>query len=335
MGSFLQLTMTSSYTGRPGAGFRDRSVNTRYLNDGDDSLCDAHALVTDKSHDIMAACGKFDHERTGKVSKHDLRRILFNELQIFPSHMDELMKTVDTDGRGEVVFGEWLSNYNRGLPSSRSRAAAPVEPVSSLRSRIDAGLGLRSITHTTSLEKDHLPVQSTTLHARGPSATIHVPSILDVIQGRRAETQINVAPVREMQLLDEIRALRLPVDKQMQFLRDLPVSADKKIDYFRELQMKPNMEASYVTDLHVTDYLRSTIQHGNPLKRNAEKVLRNTPQRELSLVGQVQRMPLSSASRIALIRDLPTTASKKLDLVHELRCADYVDSLKKTRPIAF
>jgi len=118
MGSFQQLTMTSSYTGRPGAGFRDRSVNTRYLNDGDDSLCDAHALVTDKSHDIMAACGKFDHERTGKVSKHDLRRILFNELQIFPSHMDELMKTVDTDGRGEVVFGEWLSNYNRGLPSS-------------------------------------------------------------------------------------------------------------------------------------------------------------------------------------------------------------------------
>merc|ERR1712086_1052728 len=94
---------------------------------------------------------------TGKVSKHDLRRILFNELQVFPSHMDELMKTVDTDGRGEVVFGEWLSNYNRGLPSSRSRAAAPVEPVSSLRSRIDAGLGLRSITHTTSLEKDHLP----------------------------------------------------------------------------------------------------------------------------------------------------------------------------------
>ena len=50
------------------------------------------------------------------------------------------------------------------------------------------------------------------------------------------------------------------------------MSADKKIDYFRELQMKPNMEASYVTDLHVTDYLRSTIQHGNPLKRNAEKV---------------------------------------------------------------
>jgi hypothetical protein len=319
---------------RPGAGFRDRSVNSRYLNDGDDSLCNAHALVTDKSHDIMAACGKFDPDRTGKVSKHDLRRILFNELQIFPSHMDELMKTVDANARGEVVFGEWLANYNRSLPSRRG-ADAPAEKVTSLRARIDSGIGLRSITHSSSLEKDHLPVQSTTLHARGPSATVHVPSIVDVIQGRRAETQINVAPVREMQLLDEIRALRMPVDKQMQFLRDLPVPADKKIDYFRELQLKPDMEASYVTDLHVTNYLRSTVQHGNPLKRNAEKVLRNTPQRELSLVGQVQRMPLSSASRIALIRDLPTTASKKLDLVHELRCADYVDSLKKTRPIAF
>jgi hypothetical protein len=282
----------------------------------------------------MAACGKFDPDHTGKVSKHDLRRILFNELQIFPSHMDELMKTVDANARGEVVFGEWLANYNRSLPSRRG-ADAPAEKVTSLRARIDSGIGLRSITHSSSLEKDHLPVQSTTLHARGPSATVHVPSIVDVIQGRRAETQINVAPVREMQLLDEIRALRMPVDKQMQFLRDLPVPADKKIDYFRELQLKPDMEASYVTDLHVTNYLRSTVQHGNPLKRNAEKVLRNTPQRELSLVGQVQRMPLSSASRIALIRDLPTTASKKLDLVHELRCADYVDSLKKTRPIAF
>jgi len=321
---------------RPGAGFRDRSVNSRYLNDGDDGLCDAHGLVTDKSHDIMAACGKFDTDRTGKVSAHDLRRILFNELQIFPSHMDQLMKSVGTDNRGDVIYGEWLSNYNRAAGLSRTRAdTAPPEKLSSLRQRIDSGIGLRSVTHVASLEKDHLPVQSTTLHARGPSARAHVPSILDVIEGRRAETQINVAPVREMQLMDEIRALRLPADKQMQFLRDLPVSADKKIDYFRELQLKPDRESTYITDLHLTDYLRSTVQNGNVLKRNAEKVLRNTPQRELSLVGQVQRMPLTTASRIALIRDLPTTASKKLDLVHELRCTDYVDSLKKTRPIAF
>eukprot|EP00656_Telonema_subtile_P017471 TRINITY_DN19371_c0_g1_i1.p2 TRINITY_DN19371_c0_g1~~TRINITY_DN19371_c0_g1_i1.p2 ORF type:complete len:139 (+),score=41.19 TRINITY_DN19371_c0_g1_i1:742-1158(+) len=138
-----------------------------------------------------------------------------------------------------------------------------------------------------------------------------------------------------MQLLDEIRALRLPVAQQMQFLKDLPVSADKKLDYFRELQMKPGSEAANVTDLQVTDYMRSAIGKGNPLRRNAEKVLRQTPQRELSLVGQVSRMPLSNSSKISLIRDLPASASKKLDLVHELRCTEYMDSLTKTRPIAF
>ena len=40
-----------------------------------------------------------------------------------------------------------------------------------------------------------------------------------------------------MQLVDEIRALRLDPERQMETLRDLPISADKKIDLFRELQL--------------------------------------------------------------------------------------------------
>jgi len=318
-----------------GQGFREPSANANYLRHGDDSLCTAHTLISDHHYDIAEACAKFDPGRTGKISEHDLRRVLFNELRVMPSHMDLIMKRVTADSRGDVCYGEWLSNFSRSLPTRvRGGEDAPAEP-NSLQRRLADRLAQRSGTHQRSLEKDHLPIQSTTVHAQGPSAVTHVPSVLDVISGRRAETTIQVTPVREMQLLDEIRALRLPVEKQMAMLRDLPVSSDKKIDYFRELQLKPSLEATYVTDLRVTDYLRSTVEHGNPLRRNAEKVLRETPQRELSLVGQVHRMPLSTASRVALIRDLPTSASKKLDLVHELRCTDYVDSLTKSRPIAF
>eukprot|EP00657_Telonema_sp_P-1_P005851 TRINITY_DN23610_c0_g1_i1.p1 TRINITY_DN23610_c0_g1~~TRINITY_DN23610_c0_g1_i1.p1 ORF type:complete len:108 (+),score=24.08 TRINITY_DN23610_c0_g1_i1:143-466(+) len=101
------------------------------------------------------------------------------------------------------------------------------------------------------------------------------------------------------------------------------------------LQLKPGHEAAVVTDVRVSDYLRTSIQNSNPLRRNAEKVLRETPHRERSLVGQVSRMPLSNGNKIALIRDLPASASKKLDLVHELRCTEYMDSLTKSRPIAF
>eukprot|EP00658_Telonema_sp_P-2_P016180 TRINITY_DN16269_c0_g1_i2.p1 TRINITY_DN16269_c0_g1~~TRINITY_DN16269_c0_g1_i2.p1 ORF type:complete len:180 (-),score=34.82 TRINITY_DN16269_c0_g1_i2:184-723(-) len=172
---------------------------------------------------------------------------------------------------------------------------------------------MRSGTHKASLEKDHLPVRTENIVPRPPSGRTHVPSVTEVLDGRRAQSQIQVGPVREMQLLDEIRSLRLPVKDQMQMLRTLPVSSDKKIDYFRELQTKPQ-DSSYLTDLQVTEYLRSTVAHGNPLRRTAEKVLRSAPARELSLVGQVSRMPLSGASKIALIRDLPASASKKLDL---------------------
>lgn len=317
-----------------GNGFRDQSANTSYLLHGDDSMCTAHGLISEKYHDIMAACGKFDSARTGKVSESDLRRILYNEVRVFPSHMDQIMTTVTADSRGDVCYGEWLSNFSRNLRTRLSeRANAPA--VNGLQQRISDRLDQRSHTHKESLKSDHLPIRSSSMPARGPSETTHVPSVEDVMSGRRSSTQIQVGAVREMQLMDEIRALRLPVDQQMAFLRDLPVSTDNKINYFRELQTKSNSETCYVTDLQVSDYLRSTAGSANPLRRSADKVLQGAPEREMSLIGQVSRMPLTNASKISLLRDLPASASKKLDLVHEFRCNQYVDGLNKTRPIAF
>jgi len=317
-----------------GNGFREQSANTSFLLHGDDSMCNAHELISDKYHDIMAACGKFDSALTGKVSQSDLRRILYNEVRVFPSHMDQIMTTVTTDSRGDVCYSEWLSNFSRNMRTQLSSRQSGAS-VNSLQQRIADRLDQRSGTHKESLKADHLPIRSNTLRARGPSGTTHVPSIEDVMSGRRSSAQIHVGAVREMQLVDEIRALRLPVEQQMAFLRDLPVSTDKKIDYFRELQKTSNSESKQVTDLQVTDYLRSTAGVGNPLRQNAEKVLQGAPQRELSLIGEVSRMPLTNASKISLLRDLPASASKKLDLVHEFRCSEYVDGLKKNRPIAF
>eukprot|EP00656_Telonema_subtile_P017472 TRINITY_DN19371_c0_g1_i2.p1 TRINITY_DN19371_c0_g1~~TRINITY_DN19371_c0_g1_i2.p1 ORF type:complete len:178 (+),score=33.51 TRINITY_DN19371_c0_g1_i2:99-632(+) len=104
-----------------GNGFREQSTNTSYLLNGDESLCSAHELISDKSEEIMEACGAFDIDRTGKVSAYDLRRILYAEIHVLPSHMDKIMTTVTPDTRGDVFFGEWLSNFSR---STRTRLSS-------------------------------------------------------------------------------------------------------------------------------------------------------------------------------------------------------------------
>merc|ERR1712054_348589 len=74
-------------------------------------------------------------------------------------------------------------------------------------------------------------------------------SILGMLDAKRAEGEIGVAPLRQMQLVDEIRALNLTPGKQVEFLRDLPVSTDKKVQVFRELQLSPVYESKFLADI--------------------------------------------------------------------------------------
>jgi len=216
---------------------------------------------------------------------------------------------------------------------SALRRPEPEQPTSALARRIAEGASQRSATHQASLEAGHLPIRSSTIPPAGPSAKSHVNSITDVLSGRRATGEVHVSAVREMQLLDEIRALRLDSERQMELLRDLPVSADKKIDFFRELQLSSAVESSFLTDMRNVDYMRASLSHTNPVRRSAENVLRAAPEREMKLISEIRRMPISDTRRGQLLRDLPISTPKKLDLVQEMKLTDYVDSVYKKRPI--
>jgi hypothetical protein len=136
-----------------------------------------------------------------------------------------------------------------------------------------------------------------------------------------------------MQLVDEIRALRLQPERQMETLRDLPISADKKIDLFRELQLSSATESSFLSDMRSVDYMRSSLSHTNPVRRSAEHVLRAAPQTETKLIDEVRRMPVSDARRASMLKDLPISTGKKIDMMQGLRLTNYVDGVYKQRPI--
>merc|ERR1711966_553114 len=95
-------------------------------------------------------------------------------------------------------------------------------------------------------------------------------SILDMVESKIAEGQINVNPLRQMQLVDEIRALNLPAAKQVEFLRNLPVSTDKKVQVFRELQLSPVYESKFLADIRAMDYLRASLKNGGTEKKGLE-----------------------------------------------------------------
>lgn len=298
-------------------------------------LSEVHGLICDSYKAIYDSCKKFDGTNSGFITLHEFRRVLYNHLAILPSHMDILMKKVDTDSRGYVGYVTWLNSFSRDYRPSMSalRRPEPEVPVSGLARRIAEGSAQRSATHQASLEAGHLPIRSSTIPPPGPSKKQHVKSITDVLAGRRATGEVHVSSVREMQLIDEIRALRLDPERQMELLRDLPVAADKKIDFFRELQMSSAVESSFLTDMRNVDYMRASLSHTNPVRRSASSVLSSAPEREMKLISEIRRMPISGARRTSLIRDLPIATPKKLDLVHELKLTDYVDSVRKSRPI--
>merc|ERR1719313_765318 len=95
-------------------------------------------------------------------------------------------------------------------------------------------------------------------------------SILDMVESKIAEGQINVNPLRQMQLVDEIRALNLPAAKQVEFLRNLPVGTDKKVQVFRELQLSPVYESKFLADIRAMDYLRHSMKEGGGDRRGLE-----------------------------------------------------------------
>merc|ERR1711939_1002972 len=154
-------------------------------------------------------------------------------------------------------------------------------------------------------------------------------SILGMLDAKREEGEIGVAPLRQMQLVDEIRALNLPPGKQVEFLRDLPVSTDKKVQVFRELQLSPVYESKFLADIRAMDYLRASLKEGRD-KRGLEGLF-VSPTREVALINDIRRTPLSGNRKLGLLRDLPLSTSKKLDLVHELRLVEYIDDVYRER----
>lgn len=298
-------------------------------------LSEVHVLICDSYKQIYESCKKFDGTNAGFITLHEFRRVLYSHLAILPSHMDILMKKVETDIRGYVGYVGWLNNFSRDYRPSVSslRRPEPEEPQSMLAQRIAEGTAQRSATHQASLEAGHLPIRSSTIPPTGPSSRQHVRSITEVLAGRRPTGEVHVSAVREMQLLDEIRSLKLSGERQMETLRDLPISADKKIDFFRELQLNSAVESTFLSDMRNVDYMRTSLSHSNPVRRSAEHVLRAAPDQERKLISEIRCMPISDARRTSLIRDLPIAIGKKLDLVQGMKVAGYVDSATNRRPI--
>ena len=289
---------------------------------------------------------------------HDFRRILFSHLNIMPSHMDLLMKVpfisekllavraqhvfiplfsqnVNSDAQGYVPYKTWLADFSRDYrPTMAGKRPKATEAPSGLAARIAAGAALRSSTHAASLEANHLPYKSTTIQPHGPSERQHVGSISDVMTGKRGMGELVVNSSREMQLVDEIRALRLGPEREMELLRDLPVSADKKIDYFRELQLNNAVEKSFLTDMRQVDYMRASIAHANPTRKESERILAAAPERERRLVGEIRNMPITEGRRRELINELPIGAGKKIGINRSLTMSNFVDSTTSKRPIA-
>merc|ERR1711934_827389 len=155
-------------------------------------------------------------------------------------------------------------------------------------------------------------------------------SILGMLDAKRGEGEIGVAPLRQMQLVDEIRALNLTPGKQVEFLRDLPVPTDKKVQVFRELQLSPVYESKFLADIRAMDYLRHSMKEGGGDRRGLEGLFVG-PTREVALVNEIRRTPVSSSRKLGLLQDLPISTSKKLDLIHELRLVQYIDDVYKER----
>jgi hypothetical protein len=101
------------------------------------------------------------------------------------------------------------------------------------------------------------------------------------------------------------------------------------VQVFRELQLSPVYESKFLADIRAMDYLRSSLKDGGD-KKGLEGLF-VSPTREVALVNDIRRTPVTTDRKLGLLRDLPLSTSKKLDLVHELRLVEYIDDVYRER----
>jgi Ca2+-binding EF-hand superfamily protein len=296
-------------------------LTREYIRTHDELLTEMQAAIRSKFADVHGAFRTFDTNGDGLISLYEFKRALYLHLGVLPSHMDALFRYIDTNDSGYINYDEWLqffaSDFN--AQPGGSGAGGPISP---LRKRVLQREMQRAGTTPSSVPL--LPGNAV------PQSTYNDrTSILGMLDAKRAEGEIGVAPLRQMQLVDEIRALNLAPGKQVEFLRDLPVSTEKKVQVFRELQLSPVYESKFLADIRAMDYLRASLKTGGD-KRGLEGLF-VSPTREVALINDIRRTPLSGNRKLGLLRDLPLSTSKKLDLAHELRLVEYIDDVYRER----
>jgi len=303
---------------------RTAGLAQEYVRTHDDLLKELQHQIKNKFQDLHAAFRTFDTNGDGLVSLYEFKRALYLHLGVLPSHMDALFRYIDHNDSGYINYDEWLQFFSQDLNQhSASLSDTAGAPLSALRRRV------------MQREVQHAAPTSATVPALGSSGVPTTSfadrsSILDMVESKVAEGQINVNPLRQMQLVDEIRSLNLPAAKQVEFLRNLPVSTDKKVQVFRELQLSPVYESKFLADIRAMDYLRHSMKEGGGDRRGLEGLFVG-PTREVALVNEIRRTPVTSQRKLGLLQDLPISTSKKLDLIHELRLVQYIDDVYKER----
>merc|ERR1711907_140368 len=297
---------------------RTTGLTREYIRTHDELLSEMQAAITSKFSDLHAAFRTFDTNGDGLISLYEFKRALYLHLGVLPSHMDALFRYIDTNDSGYINYDEWLQFFAQDF-GSQPTSGAPLSP---LRKRVlqrEMQRAGSAPSVVPQLSGGSVPSSSKSDRA----------SILGMLDAKRSEGELGVAPLRQMQLVDEIRSLDLPPGKQVEFLRDLPVSAEKKVQVFRELQLSPVYESKFLADIRAMDYLRASLKDGGD-KKGLEGLF-VSPTREVALVNDIRRTPVTTDRKLGLLRDLPLSTSKKLDLVHELRLVEYIDDVYRER----
>lgn len=298
---------------------RTTGLTREYIRTHDELLSEMQAAIRTKFADIHGAFRTFDTNGDGLISLYEFKRALYLHLGVLPSHMDALFRYIDSNDSGYINYDEWLSFFSQDFGTTPGGSEGPLSP---LRKRVlqrEMQRAGATPSAVAVLPGDAVPQSSFSDRT----------SILDMLDAKRSEGEIGVAPLRQMQLVDEIRALNLAPGKQVEFLRDLPVSTEKKVQVFRELQLSPVYESKFLADIRAMDYLRASLKDGGD-KRGLEGLF-VSPTREVSLINDIRRTPMSSNRKLGLLRDLPLSTSKKLDLVHEMRLVEYIDDVYRER----
>eukprot|EP00658_Telonema_sp_P-2_P028121 TRINITY_DN2160_c0_g1_i2.p1 TRINITY_DN2160_c0_g1~~TRINITY_DN2160_c0_g1_i2.p1 ORF type:complete len:404 (-),score=109.34 TRINITY_DN2160_c0_g1_i2:190-1401(-) len=303
---------------------RTAALTQDYVRTHDDLLKEVQFQIQHKFSDLRAAFRTFDTNGDGLVSLYEFKRALYLHLGVLPSHMDALFRYIDHNDSGYINYDEWLQFFAQDFNQYNARIGETTgAPISALRRRVMQ----REVQHA-----QPTPSAVPAIGQSGiPTAEFSDRSaILDMVESKVAEAQINVNPLRQMQLVDEIRELNLPPAKQVEFLRNLPITTDKKVQVFRELQLSPAHESKFLADIRAMDYLRASMKEGGNDRKGLEGLFVG-PTREVALVNEIRRTPVTAGRKLGLLQDLPISTSKKLDLIHELRLVQYIDDVYKER----